>query len=176
MLPSPRCSHLLSLFRLVFCRTFAAFAIPSPLRRPPASFPLENPRSSLTVPARSVILILYKIHREKPLFFGPVARKLQNLGGKTESGSVEGCRESPRLSVRSRRGMQKLSGKRIGSGRHFGKCGFTCTPKGQPLALGERESLRSGRRQKDQGGQSVSFCMPFLSSSSPPQLPRLQKI
>ena len=34
---------------------------------------------------------------------------------------------------RSRRGMQKLSGKRIGSGRHFGKCRPQGrTPKGQP--------------------------------------------
>ncbi len=28
--------------------------------------------------------------------------------------------------------MQKLSGKRIGSGRYFGKCGFDRTPKVQP--------------------------------------------
>ena len=63
-------------------------------------------------------------------------------GDKTESGSVEGYRERPRW-PRRRRGMQKLSGKRIGSGRHFGKCGLARTPKGQPEAVsGRRESLR----------------------------------
>ena len=63
-------------------------------------------------------------------------------GDKTESGSVEGYRERPRW-PRRRRGMQKLSGKRIGSGRHFGKCGLARTPKGQPEAVsGQRESLR----------------------------------
>ena len=58
--------------------------------------------------------------------------------------------------MRRRRGRQKLSGKRIGSGRHFGKCGLARTPKGQPPGCG-RESLRFRRRQKDKRCLSVYF-------------------
>ena len=80
--------------------------------------------------------------REFRVFLVSMHGKCRFLDGKTESGSDEGYRERPR-GPRRRRGMQKLSGKRIGSGRHFGKCGPARTPKGQPEAVsGGRESLR----------------------------------
>lgn len=43
----------------------------------------------------------------------------------------------PRETVtkRRRRGMQELSGKRIGSGRYFGEWNYVSTPKGQPEAM-----------------------------------------
>ena len=58
----------------------------------------------------------------------------KNSGTSTAYRSDEGFRERPR-GPRRRRGTQKLSGKRIGSGRHFGKCGLARTPKGQPAAF-----------------------------------------
>ena len=58
----------------------------------------------------------------------------KNSGTSTAYRSDDGFRERPR-GPRRRRGRQKLSGKRIGSGRHFGKCGLARTPKGQPAAF-----------------------------------------
>ena len=67
--------------------------------------------------------------------------------------------------ARRRRGMQKLSGTRIGSGRHFGKCACGAHQRGNRKPAGGRESLRSGRRQKDQGVFLSLFCLPGWSLS-----------
>jgi hypothetical protein len=62
--------------------------------------------------------------------------------------------------------MQKLSGERIGAGRHFGKCGRAFdpakgTPKGQPFARAD------GNLSGEDGGRkttSGSFCRFLLFS------------
>ena len=96
-------------------------------------------KRGLTVYSGNVILGLYKAQRENSGFFGKIAQFLLHRKNRITVGRR--IRERPR-GARSRRGMQKLSGKRIGSGRHFGKCG--------PLRAHTKGATggRGGKRQK----------------------------
>ena len=102
-------------------------------------------KMTLTSFARNAILNLYEIQRENSVFFAG-KHSFCLPAEKQNQGRWMGPRET--AYARSRRGMQKLSGKRIGSGRHFGKCGAAAHQRGNRAlcAAGNLSGRDGGRR------------------------------
>ncbi len=91
--------------------------------------------------------------------------QLLSTGGKTESRSMDGSERdrehtAPKGNAKTLRQKDRIR-------TTLRKVRHRRTPKGQPGALRGRESLRSGRRQRDQRGLFVSF------SFAPPPPPLL---
>ena len=135
----------------------AALSLPPGSLRRRTAAPNKG-KMTLTSFGRNAILDPYEIQRENSVFFAG-QHSFCLPAEKQNQGRWMGPREA--VTARSRRGMQKLSGKRIGSGRHFGKCGLARTPKGQPEAAARPKGISQVRTEAKRYG--VSFCLFFFA-------------
>ena len=140
----------------------AALSLPPGSLRRRTAAPNKG-KMTLTSFGRNAILDPYEIQRENSVFFAG-QHSFCLPAEKQNQGRWMGPREA--VTARSRRGMQKLSGKRIGSGRHFGKCGAAAHQRGNraPRFVRHPGISQVGTEAK---GPAGSFCLFLFSRHTP---------